>query len=259
MPRIPLLSGSRLVIVSAPDDAVVLRPPPPGAGVADVGAAVRDALRFPLQGEPLEALVGRRARATILVEPPALPLPGAAQDPRQLAVVAVIEELERLGIDTGYQTILVSSGLARRPSQRDVEMLVTPETARRFHGRVVVHDVADPELVTIGEHDGRPLRVNAALVDTELVIVVTAAESVVGGARGGAVALGRAALRRARPAARRARDRRPSRDAVSPARAAEPAARLVHGTRTRVAALAGRVPGRGGRDGGATQPLHPPL
>jgi hypothetical protein len=199
MPRIPLLSGSRLVIASAPDDAIVLRPPPPGAGVADVAAAVRDALRFPLQGEPLEALVGRRARATILVEPPALPLPGAPQDPRQLAVVAVIEELERLGIDTGYQTILVAAGLARRPGQRDIETLVTPEVARRFHGHVVVHDVADPELVTIGEHDGRPLRVNRALVDTELVVVVTSAETVVHGgpatllAAGGAEALRAAA------------------------------------------------------------------
>jgi lactate racemase len=199
MLRIPLLAGSRIVVASAPDDAVVLQPPAPGPGVADVAAAVRDALRFPLEGEPLEALVSRRSRATIVVEPPALPLPGTQQDPRQLALVAVIEELERRGIETGYQTILVSAGLARRPGQRDVESLVTPELARRFHGRVVVHDVEDPELVTIGEHDGRPLRVNRALVDTELVIVVTAAETVVHGgpatllAAGGAGALRAAA------------------------------------------------------------------
>src|SRR5207245_4761047 len=41
--RVPLLSGTRLVVAVAPDDAVVLRPPPPGEGVAEVGAAVRDA------------------------------------------------------------------------------------------------------------------------------------------------------------------------------------------------------------------------
>ncbi|HZE28831.1 MAG TPA: hypothetical protein VE055_01950, partial [Gaiellaceae bacterium] len=75
--RIPLLFGTRLTVVDAPDDAVVLRPPPPGEPVADVRAAVRDALRFPLAGEPLEALVTRGGRATIVVEPPALPLPGA--------------------------------------------------------------------------------------------------------------------------------------------------------------------------------------
>ena len=114
MPRIPLLAGTKLVIASAPDDAIILRPPAPGASVADVGAAVRDALRFPLEGEPLEALVRRRARATIVVEPPVLPIPGSASDPRQLAIGAVVDELERLGIPSGYQTILVACGLARR-------------------------------------------------------------------------------------------------------------------------------------------------
>ena len=80
VPRIPLLAGTRLVIASAPDDAIVLRPPPPGEAIADVAAAVRDALRFPLAGAPLEALVTRGGRATIVVEPPNLPLPGAPGD-----------------------------------------------------------------------------------------------------------------------------------------------------------------------------------
>jgi Lactate racemase N-terminal domain len=181
MPRIPLLAGTKLVIASAPDDAVVLRPPAPGAAVADVGAAVRDALRFPLEGEPLEALVRRRARATIVVEPPALPIPGSAADPRQLAVGAVIDELERLGIPSGYQTILVACGLARRTRQRELEDLVTRELARRFHGNVVIHDAEDPELALLDDTSLPVLRVNRALVDTELVIVVSSAETVLHG------------------------------------------------------------------------------
>ena len=60
------------VRTEADDDALVLRPPAPANAVADVGAAVRDALRFPLAGEPLEALVSPGTRATILVEPPQL-------------------------------------------------------------------------------------------------------------------------------------------------------------------------------------------
>src|SRR5439155_7403410 len=181
MPRVPLLSGSRLVIATAPDDAVVLRPPPPAGAVADVAAAVRDALRFPLQGEPLEALVSRRTRATIVVEPPALPIPASAPDPRQVAIAAVSEELERLGIPTGYQTILVAGGLARRTSQRELEALVTPELARRFHGNVVVHDVEDPELATLDSTSRPPLRINRALADSDLVVAVTAAETVLHG------------------------------------------------------------------------------
>src|SRR5437763_195654 len=181
MPRLPLLSGTRLVVASVPDDAIVLRPPKPGPAATDVGAAVRDALRFPLEGEPLEALVRRRSRATILVEPPALPIPGSTSDPRQLAIAAVVDELERLGIPTGYQTILVACGLSRRTSQRELESLVTRELARRFHGNVVVHDAEDPELVLVEETTRPPLRVNRAIVETELVIVVSAAESVLHG------------------------------------------------------------------------------
>jgi Lactate racemase N-terminal domain len=179
--RVPLLSGTRLVVASAPDDAVVLRPPPPGRAVADVEAAVRDALRFPLEGDGIESLVQRGARVTIVVEPPALPIPGATVDPRPAAITAVVDELERLGIPSGYQTFLVAPGLARRTSQRELEALVTPELARRFHGNVVVHDVEDPELVQLGGSSRPPLRVNRALVETDLVVVVSAAESVLHG------------------------------------------------------------------------------
>src|SRR5262249_59315084 len=97
--------------------ALPLGPPPPAEGIADVRAAVRDALRFPLAGEPLEALVPRRGgRATIVVEPPALPLPGTERDPRQEAIAAAVEELERLGIPSGYQTRLGAGGSPRAPA-----------------------------------------------------------------------------------------------------------------------------------------------
>jgi hypothetical protein len=179
--RVPLLAGTRLVLANAPDDAVVLRPPPPARAVADVGAAVRDALRFPLEGDGLEPLARRGGRATIVVESPALPIPGSPNDPRQQAISAVVAELERHGISTGYQTLLVAPGLARRPSQRSLETFVTPELARRFHGHVVVHDVEDPELVRLDDGSRPPLRVNRALVETDLVVVVSAAESVLHG------------------------------------------------------------------------------
>src|SRR5947208_3464725 len=181
MLRVPLLSGTRLVLATAPDDAVVLRRPRPEGSVADVGAAVRDALRFPLEGDSLEAHVRRGARATIVVEPPALPIPGSPNDPRALAISAVVDELERLGISTGYQTFLVACGLARRTSQRELEGLVTPELARRFHGHVVVHDVEDPELATLDSTSRPPLRISSVLAESDLVLTVTAAESVLHG------------------------------------------------------------------------------
>ena len=141
VPRIPILSDSRLAVVNAPDDAVVLRPAPPSESIADVGSAVRDALRFPLSGSPLEALTKPGGTVTLVVEPPELPLPGAPDDPRRDALAAAIDELERLGVRSQDQTILVAGGLNRRAGQRELEDLVAPEHARRFHGRVEVHDV----------------------------------------------------------------------------------------------------------------------
>ena len=181
MPRVPLLAGSRVVVVNAPDDALVLRPPPPREAIADVGAAVRDALRFPLSGGPLEAIVPRGGRATIVVEPPSLPLPGAQHDPRQEALAAALDELARAGVPPERQTILVAGGLGRRAGQRDLEALLAPALARRFRGKVVVHDAEDPALVEAGEHEGVALRVSPLLVDTDVVLCVSAAESVVHG------------------------------------------------------------------------------
>src|SRR6266542_2765337 len=196
--RVPMLAGSRLVVVTAADDALVLRPPAPANAVADVGAAVRDALRFPLAGEPLEAVVSRGTRATIVVEPPQLPLPGTERDPRQAAISAAVAELERLGVPTGYQTLLVAGGLARRAGHDQLETLVSPEFARRFHGHVEVHDVEREDLVELGSLGAVPLRVHPALVNTDLVVVVTAAETVLHGGPAALVGVsGRETLRAA--------------------------------------------------------------
>ncbi len=200
MKRIPLLAGSRVTVVDAPDDAVVLRPPRPGEGIADVGAAVRDALRFPLAGEPLEALARRGGRATVVVGLPELPIPSAQHDPRPEALTAVVRELVRLGVPVENQTLLIAGGLARRPSERDLEELavVSPEFARRFSGRVVIHDVEGQELVHVADVGRTPLRVDRALVDADLVVVISAAETVLhGGPATLLAATGRESLRAA--------------------------------------------------------------
>jgi Lactate racemase N-terminal domain len=179
--RIPLLAGTRVVVADAGDDAVVLRPPAPEAGIADVAAAVRDALRFPLAGEPLETLAVRGGRATIVVEPTALPIPGSTHDPRQAALVAAVDELARLGVPHENQTLLIAGGLGRRAGQVELEALVRPELRRRFRGTLEVHDVERDDLVAVAEAGGLPLRVHPALVRTDLVVTVTAAETVLHG------------------------------------------------------------------------------
>jgi hypothetical protein len=196
--RVPLLYGSRLVVVDEGANAVVVAPPPPPAEtIADVGAAVRDALRFPLAGEALESLVPRAGRATILVEPPALPIPGAARDPRQAAIAAASDELERIGVPSDRQTLLVAGGLARRAGRRVLEGLVAPDFALRFRGEVAVHDAEDDGLVEVGASGEVPLRVNRALVDTDAVVTIGAAQTVLHGGPASFLAASAAATQRA--------------------------------------------------------------
>lgn len=182
---VPLLSGSRVVTVPVSEDDVVLRPPPPPAHDVDVPSAVRDALAFPLSGQPLEQRVRRGMRATVVVEPPALPVPGAQLDPRPLALATVLDELARLGIDDANVTLLVAGGLARRVGRRELERLLPPPQARAFHGRVVVHDATADDLLALGVDRAS---VNRSLVECDLVVVVSSAETVVNGGPGALLA-----------------------------------------------------------------------
>ncbi len=198
MAGVPLLSGSRIVTVPVGADDVILRPPPPPARVVDVAAAVREALAYPLAGGSLDEIVRRRARVSVVVEPPALPLPGAQVDPRPVALATVLDELERLGVADNDVTLLVAGGLARRSGRKELEWLLPPPQARAFRGRVVVHDAAAADLVAISDES----RINAAVVDADVVLVVSSAETVVHGGPGALLSACDAATVRRAAAAR---------------------------------------------------------
>jgi hypothetical protein len=176
-----MLSGSRVAVVPVGDDDVVLRPPPPLDPITDVAAAVREALRYPLSGPALEAVVQAGARVTVVVEHPSLPLPGAELDPRQQALAAVLQALERLGVPSERQTLLIAGGLERRAEQRELDWLLRPSRARRFHGAVAIHDCESPALRTLDAGTDAPFRVAPELLDADLVVTVTAAETVLHG------------------------------------------------------------------------------
>jgi hypothetical protein len=184
--RVPLPAGSRIPLVSVPDDAVLLVAPPPLEPLRDVAAAVGEALRYPLSGPPLSDLVTRNGKVTIVVEPPSLPLPGAPIDPRQEAVAAVVDELERQGMPAAKHTILIAGGLGRRAGRRELESVLRPVQARDYRGLVAVHDATSSELEHVDVGRGVSVTMHPALTRADLVVCVTAAET---SERGGACAL----------------------------------------------------------------------
>src|SRR5215210_186883 len=167
------------MVVDVPEGGIVLRPPTPRDRLDDVGAAVREALRFPLAGAPLERLTTRGGTATVVIEQPSLPIPSAPAEPRHEALATTVDELDRLGV--ARITILVAGGLQRRTTPREIGLLVPPEFRRRFRGRVIVHDAESEDLVDVGGIGNVPVRVGRALLETDLVVTVTAAETVLNG------------------------------------------------------------------------------
>src|SRR5207247_2017407 len=92
------------------------------------------------------------------------------------------EELESLGVT--QVTVLIATGLHQRLSPREIGLLFRPEFRRRFRGRVIVHDAEADDLVELGSTGNVPLRLARALVETDLILCVTAAETVVAGGPG---------------------------------------------------------------------------
>jgi hypothetical protein len=131
-----------------------------------------------------------------VIEQPSLPIPAATVGPRHQAIATAADELDRLGVR--QVTIVVAGGLLRRTSPREIGLLVPPEFRRRFKGRVMVHDAEAEDLVEVGQAGNVRLRVNRALVETDLVLAVTAAETVLhGGPAALLAATGRESLRAA--------------------------------------------------------------
>src|SRR4029077_18382678 len=81
----------------------------------------------------------------------------------------------------GHRALPGAGGPPRRAGHDELETLVSPTFARRFHGHVEVHDVERDDLVEIGQSGPLPLRVHPALVRTDVVVLVTAAETVLHG------------------------------------------------------------------------------
>jgi hypothetical protein len=176
-------------VARLPELATVLAAPAAPEPIADIATAVGDALRYPISGPSLEELAAGARRVTVVVERPTLPVPGVQQDPRQEALAAVLDELTSAGIEERSVSVLVAGGLERKAGRRDLEQLLRPARARDYRGAVEVHDVEDAALVPLAVEDGSAVRISPHVADADLVVVVTAAETL---ADGGPAALVRA-------------------------------------------------------------------
>ena len=124
---------------------------------------------FPLAGPPLADLVARDARVTVVVEPPALPLPGAQHDPRPAALATALDELDALGVpdERGHAARRGRACAPRRaagarappPAPAGPRVPRTRGRARRRRARPRASRGRDPRQSGCRRHRPRPRRV----------------------------------------------------------------------------------------------------
>ena len=84
------------------------------------------------------------------------------------------------------QTIVIAGGLERRAGRRELEAVLRPIRRARLPGRGCRPRRQSPDLRPLELQGAPPVRIHGALLDTDLVVCVTAAET---SERGGACAL----------------------------------------------------------------------
>ena len=156
MRRVPLLSGSRVVLVPVGDEDVVLAATPPPTRVVDAArrtrrppvSAVRTASRVPRSARRLGRRSSSSRRAPAARRAGGSAAGGARRGRRRARAV---RRARRAPDDPRRRR-------ARATSRADAELERFSLARRRARSvaSVVVHDATDDDLVPILEHDGRP-------------------------------------------------------------------------------------------------------
>ena len=144
----------------------VLQPSAP-KGAADARALIGAALDSPVGCPPLVELAAGKRRVVVLV-------PDATRRAHlPIVLPALLERLERGGVDTGDVTILVACGTHPRVPEAALEALLGP-LPRGV--RALQHDARDDgALVRVGVlASGEPVRLHRAAVEADLLLAISA-------------------------------------------------------------------------------------
>lgn len=160
--RVDLAYGRHGTSVEVPDSADVILPVDAPA-LADEDAGIRAALRSPVTGPPLRALVEGARRVAVVFPDLTRPMPNRTVLP------PLLDELARAGVPDDHVTLLCATGTHRQATAAEMAELIGAELLARY--RVVDHDAQSDEHVAVGEVDGVPVRLQREYVEADLRIV----------------------------------------------------------------------------------------
>lgn len=142
----------------------------PLRGLHDPDSHLREAIRNPLNSDPLHVLAKKGHRVAILVDGPHVP---GGYRKRVLSIL--LNELRSVGIKFKDVTLVIATGVYRKPSRKELASLVGEELIGACN--VIVHDCEeDSFMVKIGETPfGGAMEVNKWIAESDLVISVSKA------------------------------------------------------------------------------------
>jgi lactate racemase len=162
--KVKLAYGRNGLIVNLPDSAeVVAAPALPG--VADAGAALREAIRSPIGSPPLADLV-RPGDTAVIVHSDI-----TRATPNHLIAPVLLAELEAAGVRREDITLLNGLGTHRKQTEAELRSLLGDAVYDNY--RCEQHDAYDDDLlVSLGTTMiGHPLRVNRLLLEADVRIL----------------------------------------------------------------------------------------
>lgn len=170
--------GQGYLTAELPRGTEVIRPGGSGhfAPTADLAAEVRRALDAPVGSLPVEALVRRGARVTIAFDDPTVMSFGPI---RQVAIEALLERLESVGVRREDVTLICANSLHRKFRSEELAPFIGQALVDEFGERLICHDAEDrAALVDLGRTPGGyDVELSRHVVEADLTVYVNAAHN----------------------------------------------------------------------------------
>lgn len=170
-PQLLTLAGGNVRLQRFPIGTNVVYPPQPVPSVDPV-ALVERALANPVDSAPLTELLRPGMKLTVVVGNVDPVQPGMRFDIRRSIVERVLENAARTRVDD--VAIMVAGGLGPRWAGQEIIETLGDRVATSFlpEGRITSHDVTSEDLVTVATLSGEPVRVDARIAESDLVVLV---------------------------------------------------------------------------------------
>jgi nickel-dependent lactate racemase len=174
--RIPY--GDSTILAELPERTRVIRQTTkPLPALKDPAQAVRHALSSPIAHDPLSKLVNSKSRVTIAFDDPiGFFSPQKPPDFRELAIKVLLEELDKLGVDSKKVQLVCAVGLHRKWAPMELAVILGEDLVYRSSvSRLYNFDAEDRDnLVFLGETErNHEVEVSRVVTDSDQFIYIS--------------------------------------------------------------------------------------